>query len=104
MRGHPPVFAHFADPMNTEDWLCTMQCELHTAQCNDREKVLYGPRMLRGAAQSCWESYLATHADPEAITSKEFRDNFCRYHVPEGLMIVRKEEFLSLKQGPPVCQ
>jgi hypothetical protein len=73
---------------------------LHTTQCNDCEKVLYGPRLLRGAAQSWWESYLAMHADPEAISWEEFRDNFCRYHVPEGLMIVRKEEFLALKQGP----
>jgi hypothetical protein len=43
MRGHPPVFAHSADPMDAKDWLRTMECELHTAQCNDREKVLYGP-------------------------------------------------------------
>jgi hypothetical protein len=28
---------------------------------------------------------------------EEFRDNFRRYHVLEGLMIVRKEEFLALK-------
>jgi hypothetical protein len=62
--------------------------------------VLYGPCQLRGAAQSWWESYLATHADPEAITWEEFRDNLRRYHVPEGLMIVSKEEFLALKQGP----
>jgi hypothetical protein len=90
MRGHPPVFAHSADPMDTEDWLRTVE----------REKVLYGPRQLRGAAQSWWESYLATHANHEAITWEEFRDNFRRYHVPKGLMIVRKEEFFALKQGP----
>jgi hypothetical protein len=30
--------------MNVEDWLRTMERELHTAQCNDREKVLYGLR------------------------------------------------------------
>jgi hypothetical protein len=100
MRGYPPVFAHSADPMDAEDWLRTVERELHTAQCNDREKVLYGPRQLRGVAQSWWESYLATHSNPEAITWEEFRDNFCGYHVPEGLMIVRKEEFLALKQGP----
>jgi hypothetical protein len=47
-----------------------------------------------------WESYLATHVDPVAITWEEFRNNFRRYHVPKGLMIVRKEEFLALKQGP----
>jgi hypothetical protein len=100
MRGHPPVFAHSVDPMDAEDWLRTVERELHTAQCNDHDKVLYGPRQLRGAAQSLWESYLATHANLEAITWEEFRDNFRRYHVPEGLMIVRKEEFLALKQGP----
>jgi hypothetical protein len=100
MRGHPPVFAHSADPMDAEDWMRTVERELHIAQCNDREKVLYGPRQLRGAARSWWESYLATHANPKAITWEEFRDNFRRYHVPEGLMIVRKEEFLALKQGP----
>jgi hypothetical protein len=77
-----------------------MECELHTAKCNDREEVLYGPWQLWGAAQSWWESYLATHANREAITWEEFRDNFRRYHVPKGLMIVRKEEFLALKQGP----
>jgi hypothetical protein len=86
--------------MDAEDWLRTVEHELHTTQCNDRDKVLYGPRQLRGAAQSWWESYLATHANPEAITWEEFRDNFHRYHVPEGLMIVKKEEFLALKQGP----
>jgi hypothetical protein len=64
MRGHPPMFAHSSDPMDVEDWLRTVERELHTAQCDDREKVLYGPRLLRGAAQSWWESYLATDANP----------------------------------------
>jgi hypothetical protein len=61
---------------------------------------LYGPYLLRGAAQSWWESYLATHANPDTITWEEFRDNFHQYHVLAGLMTVKKEEFLALKQGP----
>jgi hypothetical protein len=100
LEGSSPLFAHSADPMDAEDWLHTVEREWHTTQCNDREKVLYGPRQLRGASQSLWESYLATHANPEAITWEEFRDNFHCYHVPEGLMIVGKEEFLAVKQGP----
>jgi hypothetical protein len=63
------------------------------------EKVLYGPRLLRGAAQSWWESYLVTHVNPDAITWEEFKDSFRQYHVPTGLMTVKKEEFLALKQG-----
>jgi hypothetical protein len=70
--------------MDAEDWLCTVERELHTAQCDDREKVMYGPRLLRGAAQSWWESYLATHANPDTITWEEFRNNFYQYHVPAG--------------------
>jgi hypothetical protein len=85
--------------MDAEDWLRTMERELHTAQCDDREKVLYGPRLLRGAAQSWWESYLATDANPDTITWEEFRGSFRQYHVPAGLMTVKKEEFLALKQG-----
>jgi hypothetical protein len=100
MIGHPPVFAHSIDPMDAEYWLRTVERELHTAQCDDREKVLYGPRLLRGAAQSWWESYLATHANPDTIIWEEFRDNFHHYHVPAGLMTVKKEEFQALKQGP----
>jgi hypothetical protein len=99
MRGHPPTFAHSSDPMDSEDWLRTVERELHTAQCDDREKVLYGPRLLRGAAKSWWESYLATHANPDTITWGEFRDSFRQYHVSAGLITVKKEEFLALKQG-----
>jgi hypothetical protein len=54
--------------MDAKDWLCTVEHELHKAQCNDREKFLYEPGLLRGATQSWWESYLTTHANPEAIT------------------------------------
>jgi hypothetical protein len=35
--------------MDVEDWLRIVERELHTAQCNDHKKVMYGPRMLRGA-------------------------------------------------------
>jgi hypothetical protein len=51
-RVHPPIFAHSAEPMDAEDWLRIVERELYTAQCNDREKVMYGLHLLRGAAQS----------------------------------------------------
>jgi hypothetical protein len=31
MRGHHPVFAYSANPMDAEDWLLTVERELHTA-------------------------------------------------------------------------
>jgi hypothetical protein len=47
MRGHPPIFTHSTYPMDAEDWLHTVERELHNAQCNDHEKVMYGPHLLR---------------------------------------------------------
>jgi hypothetical protein len=40
MRGHPLVFTQSPDPMDANDWLRTMERELHTTQCDDREKVM----------------------------------------------------------------
>jgi hypothetical protein len=31
------MFAHSSDPMDAKDWLRTVEWELHTAQCEDRE-------------------------------------------------------------------
>jgi hypothetical protein len=99
MRGHPPKFAHSSDPMDAEDWLRTVERELHTAQCDDREKVMYGSRLLRGAAQSWWESYLVTHANPDTITWEEFRGSFRQYHVPAGLMTVKRRSSWPSSKG-----
>jgi hypothetical protein len=46
------MFAHSVDPMDVKDWLRTVEWEVHTTQCNEREKVLYGLDLLRRAAQS----------------------------------------------------
>jgi hypothetical protein len=44
----PPTFTHSADTMDVEDWLRAVERELHIAQCDDREKVLYGLRLAKG--------------------------------------------------------
>jgi len=46
MKGRPPFFSHSADSMQVEDWLKAVEKQLVIAQCNDREKVLYGSVQL----------------------------------------------------------
>jgi len=46
MKGHPSFFSHSADPMQAEDWLKAVEKQLVIAQCNDKEKVLYGSGQL----------------------------------------------------------
>jgi hypothetical protein len=69
------------------------------AQCSDQEKVLYASGHLTGLAVDLWDSYIAAHDAADTITWAEFTTQFRNYHIPTGLMKIKKKEFLSLKQG-----
>jgi hypothetical protein len=73
--------------------------QLEIDQCNDMEKVLYASGQLQGAAQDWWDSFRFGHlANATPVTWVEFTENFRTYHIPEGLMEVKREEFRSLRQ------
>jgi hypothetical protein len=76
-----------------------MEKMLNIAQCTNREKVLYASGRLTSPAADLWDSYCAAHAAANTITSAEFSSNFKNYHIPAGLMKIKKKEFLSLGQG-----
>jgi len=42
MKGRPPFFSRSTKPLQADDWLKAVERQLNIAQCNDREKVLYG--------------------------------------------------------------
>jgi hypothetical protein len=55
--------------------------------------------MLTGPAADWWDAYYVVHAIANTITWAEFSTQFRNYHIPVGLMKIKKKEFLSLKQG-----
>ncbi|CAO2143358.1 unnamed protein product [Urochloa humidicola] len=99
MTHRPPTFSHSADPLEADDWLKTVEKMLNIAQCSDREKVLYASEHLEGTAGDWWDAYTVAHANADTITWQEFRDSFRSHHIPTGLMKLKKQEFLALKQG-----
>ncbi|CAO2175796.1 unnamed protein product [Urochloa humidicola] len=99
MTHRPPTFSHSADPLEADDWLKTVEKMLNITQCTDREKVLYASGHLEGTAGDWWDAYTAAHANADTITWQEFRDSFRSHHIPTGLMKLKKQEFLALKQG-----
>jgi hypothetical protein len=86
MSHKTPTFASSPDPLDADDWLKSMEKMLIIAQCSDREKVLYASGRLTDPAT-------------DTITWAEFSSQFRNYHIPTGLMKIKKKEFLSLKQG-----
>jgi hypothetical protein len=61
--------------------------------------VLYASGRLTSPAADWWDAYYAAHAAINTITWAEFSIQFKNYHIPAGLMKIKKKEFLSLKQG-----
>jgi hypothetical protein len=99
MSHKPPTFASSPDPLDADDWLKSVEKMLNIAQCTDREKVLYASGRLTGPAADWWDSYTAAHDAADTITWAEFSTQFRNYHIPAGLMKIKKKKFLSLKQG-----
>jgi hypothetical protein len=49
MSHRPLVFNHAADPLDADDWLKTVGKMLTTAQCDDRDKVMFAAGRLQGS-------------------------------------------------------
>jgi hypothetical protein len=95
----PPSFSHSSDPLHAADWIKMVEKTLNIIQCTDREKVLYASGKLEGTAADWWDAYTVAHDTPNTITWQELRNKFREHHIPKGLMKLKKQEFLALKQG-----
>ena len=66
--------------------------------------MLYASGQLQGAALDWWESEFGQQ-DANHICWEEFKPAFRSYHVLAGLVMIKEEEFLNLKQGSmSVCE
>jgi hypothetical protein len=54
---------------------------------------------LVGSAGEWWDNYREAVEDPKSITWDEFQEAFRDYHIPEGIMEMKADEFHALKQG-----
>ena len=101
MRLHPLTFGSAEDdPLLANDWLRTIIKKLNAVRATDEEKVILATHQLVGAAGEWWENYQDVANEPEAITWQVFMEKFREYHIPEGIMEIKAEEFHSLRQGP----
>jgi len=89
---------HAADPLEAHDWLHAVEKQLNIAQCDDWQKVLFACGQLQGEAETWCESFqYGCPPNAPAITWQEFKENFRSYHIPDGLIELKAEEFQNLK-------
>jgi hypothetical protein len=98
-RTKPPIFSYVVELMDANDWLKSVERKLQVVQCNNREKLLLAAHQLSGPTADWWDAYLEAHEEPESINWPELRAAFHSYHVPQGVIKLKKKEFQDLKHG-----
>lgn len=76
MKTRPATFSSSPEPLDADDWLRSTEKKLDIARCEDREKVLFASHQLEGPAAEWWDTFCASHADPQRVTWAEFSAAF----------------------------
>jgi hypothetical protein len=98
-NSNPPTFTKSTEPLDTDDWLHTIENKLEYAGVGEDEKVFYATHFLTGAAGAWWENVRAMQPEGQVMTWDAFKTKFRKAHVPTGLIKIMRSKFLNLKQG-----
>ena len=93
------TFMRAEDPLDSYHWLRSIEHKLTLLRCEDHEKALFTAHQLQGLAGTWWSNYLAMHPANHRVSWAEFRQAFRDFHIPKGLIEIKRREFMDLKQG-----
>jgi hypothetical protein len=100
LETQPPIFTKAEHPIEANEWLQTLEQKFRVIpNCTENKKVEFAGLQLQGPAGTWWKGFLARQPAGRAITWNAFKDAFRTQFVPEGIMRIKLEQFLQLKQG-----
>ena len=99
---NPPKFHHSVDPLDADDWLCSISRKIRSANVSEADKVTFAAYFLEGPANLWWENFEAMRPAEPVATWADFSAAFRLHHIPEGLMD-RKRGVMCLHSGQVVC-
>jgi hypothetical protein len=76
-----------------------MEQKFGLIRCTEMQKPLFAAQQLRGPASNWWANFIAIQPVGHQITWYEFKLAFQEHYVPEGLLQIKLEEFIRLRQG-----
>ncbi|KAI4987585.1 hypothetical protein ZWY2020_020385 [Hordeum vulgare] len=86
---NPPKFHHSVDPLDADDWLCSISRKIRCANVSEADKVTFAAYFLEGPANLWWENFEAMRPAEPVATWADFSQ--LSHHIPEGLDVKREE-------------
>jgi hypothetical protein len=76
-----------------------MEQKFGLVRCTETQKPLSAAQQLRGPASTWWANFVAVQLAGHQITWEEIKLAFREHYVPEGVLHMKQDEFIRLKQG-----
>jgi hypothetical protein len=96
---HPPLFVNAEDPLEADEWIRVIKQKFGLLRCTKTQKPLFAAQQLRGPASTWWGNFVAIQPAGHQITWDEFKLAFREHYIPDGVLHMKQEEFMKLKQG-----
>jgi hypothetical protein len=101
----PLVFVKAEEPLEADEWVRVMEPKFRPIRCTETQKPLFAAQQLRVSASTWWANVYAIQPVGHQVTWEEFKLTFREYYVLEGVLQMKLEEFIRLKQrGDSVMQ
>jgi hypothetical protein len=93
------LFVKAEDPLKADEWIRVIEQKFGLLRCSEIQKPLFAAQQLRGPASIWWGNFVAVQPTGHQITWDEFKLAFREHYIPEGVLHMKQEEFMKLKQG-----
>jgi hypothetical protein len=94
-----PLFVKAEDPLEADEWVRVIEQKFGLIHCTETQKSLFAAQQLRGPASTWWGNYVAIQPAGHQVTCDEFKLAFREHYILEGVLHMKQEEFMRLKQG-----
>jgi hypothetical protein len=94
----PPLFVKAEDPLEADEWVRVIEQKFGLIRCPETQKSLFVAQQLRGPANTWWRNYLAIQPIGHQVTWDKFKLAFREHYIPKGVLHMKQEEFMKLKQ------
>jgi hypothetical protein len=95
----PPIFVKLEELLEADEWIRVMEQKFGLIRCTETQKPMFAAQQLRGPASTGWANFVTIQPEGHLVTWAEFKQAFREHYIPDGVLQMKLEEFVHLKQG-----